>query len=447
MLESRNLSSGVPAFTSDQLIATKLQIPPLPIKFVPRIDLIRRLDAESLPKLTLISAAAGYGKTTLLSEWAAQAHVSVTWLELEERDNHPELFWAYVMVALRSVNDCISEALLLQLQSHGVPSIEAILTALINEIAQSSHTTVLVLDGYHLVTDPAIHTMLAFLLDHLPPQLRLMVASRTTPPLPLARLRALGQLLELCTDDLRFTAEETAVLFNDVSKLNLSATILEALEQRAEGWITGLHLAGLSMNGRVGDSLASLSGTHRYMVEYFSEEIFDRQPMEIQDFLLQTSILSRLSVALCDTLTGQKNSCDMLEKLERENIFIQPLDQARHFYRYHTLFADFLRTRLHACIDPDTVSELHRRAAAFMGSPLALDGHLTDTLSERESEVLHLIAQGLSNQQIAAELVVAVSTVKTHVKSIYRKLNVNSRFDAIKRTHDLALLPISKRPA
>ncbi|MEO8611916.1 MAG: LuxR C-terminal-related transcriptional regulator [Chloroflexota bacterium] len=444
MIETPGLTTYIPTFMSEQLIATKLQIPTLPATWVSRPDLIRRLDEVENFKLTLVCASAGYGKTTLLSEWATQTRLPTAWVELDERDNTAESFWLYVITALHTLQAGIGENALALLWAQNTPPIEAVLTALINDIALSPNPIVLILDNYHTITSPAILAAMTFLIDHLPAQLRLIIASRVTSTLPLGRLRGLGHLAELHTDDLRFTSCEIAQLFDH---LHIPQPDLLAIEHCTEGWITGLQLA---LNGRSGDSLAALTGTHRFIVDYFSEEIFDKQPPMIQDFLLQTAIVDTLSAELCDALTGQHDSRCTLEKLERENVFICALDESRHQYRYHNLFAEFLHSRLQICGDQNSIDELHRRAAAwYQANPLPHTSTPDQTihLSQRELEVLRLIATGLSNHEIAAELVVAVSTVKTHVKSIYRKLNVGSRFEAIERVRELPLPPTQRRPA
>jgi LuxR family maltose regulon positive regulatory protein len=444
MIETPRLTAYVPTFIGEQLIATKLQTPPLPVAFVPRPGLICRLDEVENHKLTLVCASAGYGKTTLLSEWAAQTNLAAAWVELDERDSAPESFWLYAITALHMLQAGIGENALALLCGQNNPPIESVLTALINDIIVSPNPIVLILDNYHAVTTPTIHSALTFLIDHLPTQLRLIIASRVTPTLPLGRLRGLGHLAELHTDDLRFTAHEIAQLFDH---LCIPQPDIPAIEQRSEGWITSLQLA---LNGRTNDLLTSLTGQHRYIVDYFLEEIFDKQPLVVQNFLLQTAVVDTLSADLCDALTGQHESRSLLDRLERENLFIHPLDESRHQYRYHHLFVDFLRSRLGACCDQNSIDELHRRAATWYqanGITRASTTEETIRLSQRELEVLRLIATGLSNHEIASELVVAVSTVKTHVKSIYRKLNVGSRFEAIERVRELPLPPTSRRPA
>ena len=336
------------------LLTTKLYIPPvrpdpstgLRTRLVSRPRLVERLNAGLHRKLTLISAPAGFGKTTLLSEWASGW--SVAWLSLDEGDNDPVRFWAYFVSALQTVHECVGEAALATLQSPQPPPIEAILTALINEIAAVPDPLALVLDDYHLITAQPIHEALTFLLDHLPPQVHLAIATRADPPLPLARLRARGQLTELRATDLRFTPTEAAAFLNGVMGLGLSVDDIAALDARTEGWIAGLQMAALSMRGRkdVTGFIEAFSGSHRFVLDYLVEEVLDRQSSDTQNFLLKTSILERMTAPLCDAVTGRDDSQPILAQLEQANLFLIPLDDERRWYRYHHLFADLLRSRL-----------------------------------------------------------------------------------------------------
>jgi len=375
---------------STPLLTTKLYIPPPCPNLVSRPRLIERLNAGLLSrrKLTLISAPAGFGKTTLLSEWASQRVGEsadgrpVAWVSLDEGDNDPVRFWAYFVSALQTVHESVGEAALAVLQSPQLPPIEAILTALINEIAAvPDHPSTsswlgfaLVLDDYHLIIAQPIHDALTFLLDHLPPQMRLAIASRTDPPLPLARLRGRGQLTELRAADLRFTPDEAAAFLNDVMGLGLSAEEIAVLDARTEGWIAGLQMAALSMRGRkdVTAFIKAFSGSYRFVLDYLVEEVLDRQSSDTQDFLLKTSILERMTAPLCDAVTGRDDSQPILAQLEQANLFLVPLDDERRWYRYHHLFADLLRSRLEQSspsIPPASGGEerggipaLHRRA-------------------------------------------------------------------------------------
>jgi LuxR family maltose regulon positive regulatory protein len=357
------------------LLTTKLYIPLPRPDLVKRQRLIERLDegVRSGHKLTLISAAAGSGKTTLLSEWIhtlgthRDAPLQVAWLSLDEDDNDPARFWAYAVAALQTIHPQLAQSVLPMLQGPQPPPVRSILTPLLNEVAALPEPVVLVLDDYHLITAGAIHDGVAFLLDHLPQQMQLIIATRADPPLPIARLRARGQLTELRADDLRFTAEEVAAFLNGVMGLGLQPEDIAALEARTEGWISGLHLAALSMQGRE-DAHAfvqAFTGGHQYILEYLIEEVLSQQPELTQRFLLQTSILDRLYAPLCDALTGEQDGTDMLERLQRDNLFVIPLDDERHWYRYHHLFGDLLRKRLGQAMPPEQISELHRRASQW----------------------------------------------------------------------------------
>lgn len=356
------------------LLATKLYAPVSPGPLVPRPDLIARLHASLRCRLTLIAAPAGFGKTTLLSAWLGagmhwgHARPPVAWVSLEASDNDPARFWAYVLAALQRLRPDLgaSAQAMLQIPPPHTPTIEAALTSLINDLAELADDTVLVLDDYHLITDTPIHAALAFLVEHLPPRLRLVLATRADPPLPLARWRARNQLAELRADDLRFSAAESAVFLSTTMGLQLKAPELALLERRTEGWPAGLQLAALSLRGR-GDLSALLeafSGSHRHVLRYLVEEVLDQQPPAIVDFLLQTSILDRFCAPLCNAVTAQNDSSALLERLEQANLFLVPLDAAGTWFRYHHLFAQVLRICLRR-ERPAAAPALHRRASAW----------------------------------------------------------------------------------
>ncbi|PWB52690.1 MAG: helix-turn-helix transcriptional regulator [Anaerolineales bacterium] len=351
---------------SPELLSTKLFTPPVRKNLVPRPRLIQRLNLGLDEKLSLISAPAGFGKTTLVSEWIAGCARPVAWLSLDEGDNDPTRFLTYLVAALQTIAANIGAGALAALQSPQPPSTEAILTALLNEIATIPDNFIFVLDDYHIIDSKPVDNALAFLLEHLPPQMHLVIATREDPQLPLARLRARGQLTELRAADLRFTPEEAAEFLNRVMGLNLSAEDIAALETRTEGWIAGLQLAALSMQGRsdIASFIQAFTGSHRFVLDYLVEEVFRAQPEGIHSFLLKTAILDRLCGSLCDAVTGREDGKGMLETLERGNLFIIPLDDQRQWYRYHPLFAEVLQARL---LDekPDQVFSLHQRASEW----------------------------------------------------------------------------------
>ncbi|MGD0609728.1 MAG: BTAD domain-containing putative transcriptional regulator, partial [Streptosporangiaceae bacterium] len=367
------------------LLETKLYVPRSRRGLVPRPRLIERLDRGIASKLMLVSAPAGFGKTTLLTEWLAAGPAApagerlAAWLSLDRGDNDPASFWTYLIAALRTVASGVGEGALAFLQAPQPPPIETVLTALLNELGATAAEVVLVLDDYHVIDARDVQDGMAFLLDHLPPWLHVVIASRADPALPLARWRARGELVEVRAADLRFTPDEAAAYLNEMMGLQLTARDVAALEGRTEGWIAALQLAALSMQGRddVAGFIAGFAGDDRYVVDYLAEEVLQRQPERVQAFLLQTSILGRLSGPLCDAVTGQGGGKAMLAALERGNLFLVPLDDRRRWYRYHRLFADVLQARL---LDeqPGQVPDLHRRASAWYqqnGEPSAAISH------------------------------------------------------------------------
>ncbi len=350
------------------ILATKLYIPPPRAKIVLRPHLIERLnDGLGMGcKLTLISASAGFGKTTLVSEWIAGCARLVAWLSLDEGDNGLTRFLTYLIAALQTIVPNICTGVLSALQSPQPPPTETILTTLLNEIATIPDNFIFVLDDYHIIDSKPVDNALTFLLEHLPAQMHLVITTREDPNLPLARLRARGQLTELRAADLRFTPSEAAEFLNQMMGLNLSSEDIVALEARTEGWIAGLQLAALSMQGRsdAANFIKSFTGSHHFILDYLVEEVLQRQPEHMHNFLLQTAILDRLSSPLCDAVTGQEDGKGMLEALERGNLFVVPLDDQRQWYRYHHLFAEVLQAHLQEA-QPDRVSMLHLRASGW----------------------------------------------------------------------------------
>jgi LuxR family maltose regulon positive regulatory protein len=410
------------------LLSTKLFVPPIRSELVPRPRLARRLNAGLLGpgghqgrlafarKLTLVSAPAGFGKTTLLSDWVSslrpptagpdstpvqksrsqipnlESQIQVAWLSLDKGDDDAARFWSHFIAALQTIHPDVGDTALAAFQSPQSPPIESILTGLINEIAEEtagSQLSVLILDDCHLVEAQAIYDALAFLLDHLPPQLHLVMATRADPPLPLSHLRGQAQLAELRTADLRFTPDEAAHFLNRVMGLDLSVQDIAALEARTEGWIVGLQMAALTLRGRdaehVTTFVAAFTGSHHYVLDYLTDEVLVQQPEHVQTFLLRTAILDRLTVPLCDAMmtsgpidnsadeqpadlqtctVADASSEEILQHLERNNLFLIPLDDERKWYRYHHLFADLLRKRLEQT-QPDLVPGLHHRASRW----------------------------------------------------------------------------------
>jgi LuxR family maltose regulon positive regulatory protein len=352
------------------ILTTKLYLPPLRPKITPRPRLIEQLNAGLHRKLTLISAQAGFGKSTLVSQWLAVCGRPAGWLSLDERDSELTRFLAYVVAALQTISAEIAPQTVTLLATPQPPATDDVLTTLINEIARFAEPFILVLDDYHIITAPEIDNALTFLLEHMPPQMHLVIATREDPQLPLARLRVRGQMTELRVADLRFSANEAAGFLQQEMGLTLSAENIAALENRTEGWIAGLQLAALALQTKnqsqtVADRnsfIETFTGGHHFILDYLVEEVLANQPDDVRDFLLQTAILNRLSSGLCDAVTGKSGSKTLLNQLLQSNLFLIPLDNTRSWYRYHHLFAEVLHTHLLE-EQPDRVQLLHRRAS------------------------------------------------------------------------------------
>jgi LuxR family maltose regulon positive regulatory protein len=419
---------------------------------VPRPRLIERLNDGLRRKLTLISAPAGFGKTTLLSEWVHSPLSPggrgqgegrrVAWLSLDEGDNDPARFWAYFVAALQTVEAGIGKGVLGALQSPQPPPVESALAALINELAAIPTPFILILDDYHLVTAQPVHDAIAFLLDHLPPPMHFGIATRADPPLPIARLRARGQLTELRQADLRFTPGEAKEFLNQMMELEISADDVSALASRTEGWIAGLQMAALALQATTSTPeqetqhatslIRAFSGSNRFILDYLVEEVLQRQPESIQTFLLQTSILDRLTGPLCDAVLGNQqisksanqqigkraafadlqicrfadlSGHEVLDYLERANLFIVPLDDRREWYRYHRLFSDLLRSRLLQA-QPDLVPTLHRRASEWYEQHGLIPEAIEHALSAEDFErAAHLVDQVAEATLMRSEIV------------------------------------------
>jgi LuxR family maltose regulon positive regulatory protein len=391
------------------ILATKLYIPPPRAKIVSRPRLIEQLNQglTSEHKLTIISASAGFGKTTLVSEWVAGCGRPVAWLSLDEGDNDLLRFISYLITALRSIKAGIGEGLLAAIQSPQPPPTESILTTLLNEITTISDGFIFVLDDYHIIDSKSVDNALTFLVEHLPPQMHLVIATREDPPLPLARLRVRDQLTELRAADLRFTPAEAAEFLNQMMGLNLAAEDIAALDKRTEGWIAGLQLAALSMQGRAlreaASFIKSFTGSHHFVLDYLIEEVLQQQSESVQTFLLHTSILDRMCGPLCNAvlLDSSTSGQETLEYLERANLFIVPLDNERRWYRYHHLFGDLLRQRLGLSLTAEAIAEDHIRASewhennslmleAFHHATAANDVERVERLIQSKEMPLHL---------------------------------------------------------
>src|SRR6266545_3093046 len=350
------------------LAATKLHIPEVRPELLTRTDLVDSLVGGATRKLTLIEGPAGYGKTTLLAEWSSSPaeRRDFAWLSLDEGDSDPARFWTGVIDALRGIEPGLAPSAREALGARNIDLIEVALPLLLNDLVQIEREIVLVLDDYQVVRDDEVHRSVAFMLDHLPEHLHLAIATRSDPPLPLARLRAGGEMVEVRARDLRFSDEEAAELLRRTVGLDLDDAAVARLSERAEGWPAGLYLAGLSLRGRddVAEFIELFAGDDRHIVDYLSSEVLGGQPDELRGFLLRTSVLERLCGPLCDAVMGTEDSDRLLESIERRNLFLIPLDTTRTWYRYHRLFAELLRHELRAT-DAAAESELHRRACKW----------------------------------------------------------------------------------
>jgi LuxR family maltose regulon positive regulatory protein len=417
--------AGIAASENDVLLATKLYLPHLQPGFVPRSRLVDMLEDAPAGGLALVCAPAGFGKTALLGDWARRGGRAVAWLSLDAGDSDPVRFWRHVVAALDRVRPGITERVAPLLGPPPPPSFEGLVTALINELAAAPTDpgVLLVLDDYHLIDSAPVHASVTFLLEHLPPGLHLVLASRADPPLALARLRARGRLAELRAAELRFTVEEAAALLREAAGAagaDLPKDALAALETRTEGWAAGLQLAALSLRGQadVAAFVATFSGSHRYVLDYLTEEVLERQTEQVRGFLLETSVLERLSGELCDAVTGRSDGQAMLEAVEAAGLFLVPLDEVRGWWRYHHLFADLLRTRLRRQ-QPSRVAVLRRAAAvwhdergladeAVLHALGADDPTWAARLMERHADALLFRSEGATVQRWLAALPAAV---------------------------------------
>ncbi len=386
------------------VLATKLFAPARRPLLVARPRLIERLDAVLEPgrKLSLISAPAGFGKTTLVCEWISQSvhrqpATRVAWLSLDDGDNDLPRLLTHLVAALQGIDAGIGSDALELLDVGPAFPVEAALTALINDVARTAGPILLAIDDYHVIETRPVHEAMTFLLDHLPPPLRLVLTSRADPPLPLARLRTRNELVELRATDLRFTPGEATSFLNQVMGLGLSAPDVEALESRTEGWIAGLQLVALSLRGHadVSGFIGAFTGSHRFVLDYLVDEVLAHQPDQVREFLLHTAVLDRLTGPLCDAVTGRADGCAMLENLERANLFVVALDEHQAWFRYHHLFADVLRARL-LSEEPDLVPVLHRRASDWYEHHDLVEDAVSHALASRDFErAAHLMELAL----------------------------------------------------
>ena len=404
---------------TQRLIRTKLYVPRVHPDLVDRPRLVQRLNQGLHARLVLVTAPAGYGKTTLLTTWVQQSGLSVAWISLDGRDDDPISFWSYFIASLQTLHPGVGHIIIDLLHSPQSPPQDLLLGALLNEICLIQDEFLLVLDDYHTITSPTIHSSLSYLLEHLPPQMHLVISSREDPPLPLPLLRARREMVEVHLADLRFTKQETTTLFNSLLRLDLIPTEIMALEQATEGWVAGLQLAALSMQGVEDTStlIHAFSGNQRYVFDYLAQEVLERQEPHTQDFLIKTCVLDRMSSSLCDfILNGEKtvgsgagslhHSNEILDYLERANLFLIPLDMERRWYRYHHLFSDFLRATLEQRIDQPAIHWLHLRASQWYERNGFVTEAIEHALQARDyTRTAWLINQAAEDMFLRSELV------------------------------------------
>jgi len=351
---------------TNAILTTKLYIPPVRPELVSRGHLIDRLNAGLSGKLTLVSAPAGFGKTTLISEWISHSDIPFCWVTLDENDNDPGRFLAYLIASLGTIGIDTDFEQINLIQNPGQGQIETILNGLINQIAEAQTHFAFMLDDYHHIQNKEVHQIQSYLLEHLPPQVHLVIATRADPPLPIARLRARGELTEFRSADLRFLISEGGEFLNQISKLELQPDDIEKLVSRTDGWVAGLQLASIALRGRqdASDYIQRFSGSHDYIVDFLTTEVLEQQSDELQNFLFKTSILYQLNAPLCEAISGQENCGRVLKELRMNNIFLQALDDENQWYAYHQLFRDLLTQQLLEKY-PDDVPDLFLKASIW----------------------------------------------------------------------------------
>ncbi|MGE5704151.1 MAG: LuxR C-terminal-related transcriptional regulator [Clostridia bacterium] len=397
--KQRNVQMTIGTDWLSPILATKLYIPDTPVKLISRIRLLEKMNQTLSAKLTIVTAPAGFGKTTLVSDWIAQSDLTAVWVSLGKEENDAVLFWNYVITALQGMKPGIGQQMLTLLQSTMQPKLEEVLPLLINELVHLQAPCILFLDDYHLIEAEEVHRSLTFFLERLPVHMHLCIISRTEVPLPLGKLRVKEQLNEIDAMDLRFTSEEISSYWNRQKSVFLTPDELQLLEERTEGWIAGLQLVALSSREQLSPfhAIKSFSGSHRYVVDYLMEEVFQNLPDDVQLFLLQTSILDRMNSSLCAAVTKVEKGEKFLEELEYAGLLLIPLNEGRLWYRYHHLFADFLRDRVKQLL-PDQIPLLHRRASDWFKQ----NHYLTEAIDHA------ILAEDF---EWAAELIISDATV------------------------------------
>jgi LuxR family maltose regulon positive regulatory protein len=388
------------------LLASKFYFPPHRQNLVQRPHLLESLDAGLGGKLTLVSAPAGFGKTTAVSEWIRYCGLPTAWLSLDKNDNDLSRFLIYLIAALQRIDPEIGVKVQSVLEESPSPHFEILLTRLISEIERLPDQSIIVLDDYHLIHSKAVHDAINFLIEYLPPTIHLVICGRTDPPLPISRLRVRGEVNEVRTTQLRFTKGEVTAFLNDRMGFDLSSDGVAALEARTEGWVASLKLAALSMRGRDDwpEFIKKFSGSNRYVIDYLVDEVLARQPEKVQTFLLRTSILERFCAPLCEYVAGGSEDLDIIDYLDRSNLFLVPLDDHRVWYRYHHLFSDFLGQRLREA-EPDSIPELHRRANQWYENEGLIDDAIQHALTAGDMEGAARLVDKIAADLVAMHLV------------------------------------------
>ena len=377
------------------VLETKLTPPRVRREHVLRDRQVAVLHEGRSRKLTLVAAPPGFGKTTLLAQWATESATPVAWLSVDEEDNDPGRFFAHLMAAIRTAAPTVGTQALAAQRAPGAGIVEVVLPHLLNDLATVEPEIALVIDDYHLITNADIHEALAYLIGNMPPTVQVALATRADPPFPLGRLRARAELAELRAEDLRFTPGETMTFLTEGLGIELTVEDVDRLQARTEGWPAALYLAALSLRNRSdpGKVIDAFAGDDRYLVDYLTSELLTRQRPEVRTFLLETSILNRLCAPLCDSVTGRDDSAALLAEVERSNLLLVPLDAKREWYRYHHLFADLLRHELAAC-DPGAATELHKRAYAwYRDAGLIVDAAAHATAASDVDAAIELVAR------------------------------------------------------
>ncbi len=385
------------------LIKTKLSIPPARPSLVQRPRLLERLQEGLRYSLVIISAPAGFGKTTLISNWARDVNqqVNTAWISLDKGDDDPNPFWEYLVASVKTLRPASGDSAVAYLHSSRTPQVETLLSIIINELAGIPDECVIVLDDYQLINSKVIHDGITYLLEHLPSQIHVVIATRAEPPLPLARFRGKGMMLEISADDLRFNRDEAAALFKEMKTPGLSGEDIRILESHTEGWVIGLKMAALAaqLQPDIPEFIREFTGNHRYIMDYLLEEVLQRQSDKVQEFLLKTSVLEHLNASLCNAVTGNEYSQDILLGLEKANVFIIPLDESHQWYRYEHLFSELLSHQAEKVLGA-VVIELHKRAGRWYETNGFPDDAVHHAILAGDWEVAARIIDSISNKRL-----------------------------------------------